>query len=127
MHDRHPYKYAIIRLVPKVEREEFFNIGVILHCKRKKFLDLKYHIDPDKLKTFGPDLEAEPLGKHLNSWKMICEGTPSSGPIGALDQAERFGWLTACRSTIIQSSETHSGLCTDPQKELDALFEKYVL
>jgi len=127
MHDRHTFKYAIIRMVPKVEREEFFNIGVILYCRRKKYLDLRYHIDREKLKTFSPEFEAEPLDEHLDAWKRICEGNPSSGPIGTLDQAERFGWLTACRSTIIQSSQTHSGLCIDPQKELDGLFERYVL
>lgn len=110
-----------------MEREEFFNVGVILYCRRKKFLDLNYNINPEKLRTFGTELEPEPLEEHLKVWKMICEGSPLSGPIGALDQAERFGWLTACRSTIIQSSKTHSGLCTDPQKELEGLFEKYVL
>lgn len=127
MHDRHTFKYAVIRVVPKVEREEFFNVGVILYCRRKKFLDLKYHIDPNKLKAFSADLEPEWLDDHLGSWKAICAGVPTSGPIGALDPSERFGWLTACRSTILQSSETHSGLCTDPLKELDGLFEKYVL
>ncbi len=126
MQDRHTYKYAIIRIVPKVEREEFFNVGVILFCKRKKFLDMKYQIDQDLLKAFAPQLEREMLNGYLKTWKLICDGN-AAGPIGELDMSERFGWLTACRSTIIQSSITHSGLCVDPKKELDAIFEKYVL
>lgn len=126
MQDRYTYKYAIVRIVPKVEREEFFNVGAILFCKRKKFLDIKYHIDQDVLRAFAPELDLETLNAYLKGWKLICDGK-SAGPIGALDMSERFGWLTACRSTVIQSSITHSGLCVDPKKELDALFEKYVL
>lgn len=127
MQDRHTFKYAIIRMVPKVERGEFFNIGVILYCQRKKFLDMKFHIHPDKLGSFAPEVGAETLMDHLNAWKSIGAGEPGSGPIGALDPSERFGWLTAKRSTILQSSQTHTGLCEDPQKELDCLFEKFVL
>ena len=127
MQDRHTFKYAIIRIVPKVEREEFFNVGVILFCKREKFLDVKFQINQDKLKTFSLELELEILNEYLNSWKLICDGEPSGGSIGKLELSERFGWLTACRSTIIQSSITHSGLCFDPEKELDDIFKKYVL
>jgi len=126
MQDRYPFKYAVIRIVPKVEREEFFNVGAILICKRKKFLDVKYQIDKDKLKAFSLEIELETLNDYLNAWKLICDGN-SGGSIGALDLSERFGWLTACRSTIIQSSITHSGLCFDPEKELDDIFKKYVL
>ncbi|MFV0565886.1 MAG: DUF3037 domain-containing protein [Flavobacteriaceae bacterium] len=127
MQDKVTYEYAIIRLVPKVEREEFFNVGVILFSKRKKFLDVKYHIDINKLKVFSEELETEVLLNYLNSWKLICEGSPSGGSIAALELSDRFRWLSACRSTIIQSSPTHSGLCHDPQRELDDIFNKYVL
>lgn len=127
MQDRHTFKYAIIKIVPKVEREEFFNVGVILFCKRKKFLDIKYEINPDKFKAFSLEIELETLNDYLNAWKLICEGNAAGGSIGALELSERFGWLSACRSTIIQSSITHSGLCLDPEKELDDIFKKYVL
>jgi hypothetical protein len=127
MPDRYTFEYAIIRIVPKVEREEFFNVGVILFCKRKKFLDIKYRIDPDKFKAFSPEIELEILNDYLNAWKLICDGDSSAGPIGELELADRFRWLAACRSTIIQSSKTHPGLCFEPKKELDDIFKKYVL
>ena len=127
MQDRYTFKYAIIRVVPKVEREEFFNVGVILFCKRTQFLDIKYSIDQEKLNAFSTELEAELLDNYLKGWKLICDGNPSGGPIGNLDSSDRFGWLTACRSTIIQSSITRSGLTFDPKQELEDIFEKYVL
>src|SRR5690606_10046986 len=126
MQDRHTFKYATIRMVPKVERGEFFNIGVILYCRRKKFLDMKFHVDPGKLASLAPGVEIGPLIDHLKGWKSIAAGDPASGPIGSSEVSERFGWLTAKRSTILQSSQTHTGLCDDPQKELDCLFEKLV-
>ncbi len=127
MQDKVTYEYAIIRLVPKVEREEFFNIGVILFSKQKKFLDVKFHINTQKLKAFSNDLDTAVLNCYLKSWKLICEGAPAGGSIAALDMPDRFRWLSASRSTIIQSSNTHSGLCQDPQKELNDIFTKYVL
>ncbi|WP_100616204.1 DUF3037 domain-containing protein [Confluentibacter citreus] len=127
MPDKFTFKYAIIRLVPKVEREEFFNVGVILFCKRKKFLDLKYHISEEKLKAFSSEMELDVINDYLNAWKLICKGDASGGKIGALELSERFGWLTACRSTIIQSSKTYSGLDSDPQKALEDIFNRHVL
>ena len=127
MQSKVTFEYAIIRLVPKVEREEFFNVGVILFSKRKKFLGVKFHIDTQKLKAFSNDLEIETLNNHLKAWQMISEGNPSGGSIGALELSDRFRWLASCRSTVIQSSPTHPGLCEDPQKELNDIFNKYVL
>ena len=127
MQDKVTFEYAIIRIVPKVEREEFFNIGVILFSKRKKFLGIKYHINPDKLKAFDIELEIEILNEYLNAWNQICKGEPSGGKIGKLELSDRFRWLTACRSTIIQSSNTHAGLSHDPEKELEFIFEKFVI
>lgn len=127
MQDRVTFEYAIIRIVPKVEREEFFNIGVILFSKRKKFLDIKYLINPAKLNAFNTELELDMLNEYLNAWKLICEGKPSGGKIGKLELSDRFRWLTACRSTIIQSSKTHAGLSHDPEKELEFIFEKFVI
>ena len=126
MQDRHTYKYAVIRFLPRVEREEFFNVGVILFCKRLKFLKVKYEINPAKLKAFSSEMDAETILEYLNSWKSICEGNPNAGPIATIEMSEKFGWLAACRSTVIQSSGTHAGLCVDPEKELELLFEMYV-
>jgi hypothetical protein len=127
MQDKVTFEYAIIRLVPKVEREEFFNIGVILFSKRKKYLDIKFHINPDKLKTFSSELDIETLNNYLNAWKLICDGKKSAGKIGELEISDRFRWLAACRSTIIQSSKTHTGLCEFPEEELESIFEEFVL
>ena len=127
MQNKVTFEYAIIRVVPKVEREEFFNVGVILFSKRKKFLGVKYHINPKKLEAFSEELEMETLNNHLKAWEMICAGHPSGGVIGKLELPDRFRWLAACRSTIIQSSETHSGLCENPQLALEDIFQTYVL
>jgi hypothetical protein len=127
MQDRFTFEYTIIRFVPKVEREEFFNVGVILFSKRKKFLDIKYQIDENKLKAFSPEIEMDTLKEYLNAWKMVCSGEAVGGPIGKLELSDRFRWLTACRSTMIQSSKTHPGLCLEPEVELNNIFEKYVL
>ena len=127
MQDKYTFEYAIVRIVPKVEREEFFNVGVILFSKRKKFLDIKYHVNPDKLNALSSDSDLNMVNDYLNAWKLICEGEPSGGKIGQLELSDRFRWLTACRSTIIQSSKTHPGLCHDPKKTLEDIFKKYVL
>ena len=127
MQDRYTFEYAIIRVVPKVEREEFFNVGVILFSKRKKFLGIKYHVDPDKLNAFSTEIDLEMFNDYLNAWKLICDGEPSGGKIGKLELSDRFRWLTACRSTIIQSSKTHPGLSDDPKKTLEDIFKEYVL
>ena len=127
MQDRFTFEYAIIRVVPKVEREEFFNVGAILFSKQKKFLGIKYFVNPDKLKVFSPEIELEVLNNYLAAWQLICDGEPSGGKIGTLELSDRFRWLAACRSTIIQSSKTHSGLSKDPIEALEDIFRKYIL
>ncbi|WP_338789904.1 DUF3037 domain-containing protein [Bernardetia sp. Wsw4-3y2] len=126
MQDKFIFKYAILRIVPKVEREEFFNVGVIVFCKRKKFLDIKYNINENKLKAFSCEIEVELLNDYLKAWKLVCQGNSSSGKIGQLELSERFGWLTASRSTIIQSSKTYSGLSSNPNEVLEDIFKEYV-
>ena len=126
MSNKHVYEYSVIRFVPKVEREEFLNVGVIVYCKRRKFLEVRYHLDVDRILGFAPEAELEKLASYLNTWDLICQGKPAGGPIAQLDLASRFRWLTAVRSTIIQSSPIHPGLCTDPEAVLDKLFKKYV-
>lgn len=127
MQDKYTFEYATIRIVPKVEREEFFNVGVILFCKRKKFIGIKYYIHPEKLKAFSPDVELDFFEDYLKAWELVCDGKAAGGKIGAMELSDRFRWLTACRSTIIQSSKTHPGLCEDPQQTLEEIFEKQVL
>ncbi|WP_040282106.1 DUF3037 domain-containing protein [Psychroserpens damuponensis] len=127
MQDKITFEYAIIRIVPKVEREEFFNVGVILFSKRKKYLGIKYNIDPIKLKAFCSELDIDALNKYLHAWELICEGHPNGGAIGQFELSDRFRWLAASRSTIIQSSKTHPGLCDNPEQSLETIFETYVL
>lgn len=127
MQDRVTYEFAVIRLVPKVEREEFINIGVILFSKAKRFLEMKFAVDEQKIKAFCKDIDIDAIQQYLKAWDKVCEGKSGSGPIGEMDIASRFRWLAASRSTIIQSSKTHPGLCHQPDKILDELFELYVL
>lgn len=121
------YEYAIIRLVPKVEREEFLNIGVILYSKRKKYLGIKYQIDKERINAFSKEVDTDLIKKYLEAWEVICSGTSDSGAIGQLEVATRFRWLAASRSTIIQTSKIHPGLCDDPEKVLKDIFQRYVL
>jgi hypothetical protein len=127
MQDRVTYEFAIIRVVPKVEREEFVNVGVILFSKPKKYLGIKFQIDESRLKSFSNGLDLDLVSNYLNGWKLVCQGGKQAGKIGEMELPSRFRWLVASRSTIIQSSETHSGLCHEPEKVLEHLFEKYVL
>ncbi|SOE22968.1 Protein of unknown function [Spirosomataceae bacterium TFI 002] len=127
MQDKVIYEYAILRLVPKVEREEFFNIGVIVYARQKRFLELKFSIDAIKLKAMSCDIDIQTLNSYLHTWELICKGGSKGGAIGEMDIASRFRWLVATRSTVIQSSKTHPGLCVDPKAELEELFEKYVM
>ena len=127
MLDNVTFEYAIIRLVPKVEREEFFNIGVILFSKQKKFLGIKYCIDPKKLAAFSSEIDIAEVESYLKAWKSVCQGNPTGGIIEKMEVSDRFRWLAASKSTILQCSKTHSGLCTNPKETLEGLFELFVL
>ena len=127
MQENQLFEYAIIRVVPRVEREEFLNVGVILYCKDLKFLDMRYTIDESRLQHFCKDLDLAELKEHLVAYENICKGNVTGGPIAKLDLPSRFRWLTATRSTIVQSSKVHPGLCKEPGKTLDHLFERLVL
>ncbi len=127
MQDKEIYEFAIIRLVPKVEREEFLNIGAIVLCKRQQYLEMKFTVDKKRLEAFAEDIDFELINEYLNAWKSVCKGGVVGGKIGALETHVRFRWLTANRSTIIQSSNVHPGICFDPERTLDSIFNKYVL
>ena len=127
MQGKQVYEYALIRYVPRVERGECINVGVILFSKKKKYLGVRYHLDAKRIKGFYPAADLEELADYLQAWELICEGKPEGGRIAALDLAGRFRWLTAVRSTIIQSSNVHPGLCEYPERVLNKLFEEYVI
>ncbi|ASU35867.1 DUF3037 domain-containing protein [Mucilaginibacter xinganensis] len=127
MQQKQLFEYAVIRVVPRVEREEFLNIGVILFCAKQKFLQTKYLLDEARLKACHPGLDLEELKKHLCSFERICHGGKDAGPIGQLDQASRFRWLTATRSTVLQTSKVHPGISEDALATLNRLFEQLVM
>lgn len=126
MHDLCSYEYAIVRVVPRVEREEFVNAGVILSCAAKDFLGARIEVDAARLLALDPSVDLPALRAHLASIPAICAGGPSAGPIGQLSRRERFHWLVAPRSTIIQTSPVHLGRCEDPAQRLDYLVETMV-
>ena len=127
MQNKHSYEYAVIRVVPKVEREEFINVGVIMFCKRKKYIGIKYTVDEKKLQCFSKNINAKLINEYLKAWENVCKGGGVGGRIGEEEKSFRFRWLAANRSSIIQSSSVHPGLCVEPEKELEELFELYVL
>ena len=118
---RSAFQYAIIRILPSIERGECLNVGVILLCRPRRFLGARIALDTTRLAGFAPDLDPETVRPHLDAIERIAAGDPSAGPIARLGQAERFHWLVAPASTIIQASDAHSGLCDDPVAELDHL------
>jgi Protein of unknown function (DUF3037). len=120
------YHYAVIRLVPRVEREEFFNIGLILFSKKEKYIRLEYYLCPDKFRLMHSDAAYEDVIGNLNTLRQIAHGNSEYGPIAQLDIPERFRWLTAVRSSIIQTSPTHPGKTGDLDKTFERLFEELV-
>lgn len=127
MSERTVYEYAVVRVVPRVEREEFVNVGVALYCKKQRFAAVRVFVDEHKLKSIDPNVDLELIQQHLESFQRICAGEKGAGKIAELDQTERFRWLTAKRSTLIQCSVTHPGLCVSAEETLQELFEKLVL
>ena len=120
------YDYAVLRVVPQVEREEFVNVGVILFCRTRRFLDARIVLDAERLMALAPEVDLAMIQAQLDLIPRICRGGPDAGPIGQLDQTGRFHWLVAPRSTIIQVSPVHCGLCADPQTALEDLVNKLV-
>ena len=127
MQEQHLFEYAVIRIVPRVEREEFLNVGVIVFCKRPVYLGVRYHLDEEKIRQVFGETDIDCLRASLDSLYKIAAADPVGGPIARLDTAGRFRWLTATRSTMLQTSKVHPGLSTDPNKMLDNLFRKLVL
>ncbi len=123
---RSSFDYAVIRVVPRVEREEFVNAGVILFCLERDFLAARVELDRARVRALAPEADLDTLEAHLQAIPRIAAGGEGSGPIGRLSARERFHWLVAPRSTMIQVSPVHAGLCEEPARALDHLFERMV-
>ncbi|HYK75669.1 MAG TPA: DUF3037 domain-containing protein [Daejeonella sp.] len=127
MQEKHIFEYAVIRVMPRVEREEFINTGIILYCKSLKYLNCSYVLRQDKLRLICAELDCQELEKHLIAFKSITLGQEKDSPIAFLPQTERFRWLTATRSTVLQCSKVHTGLTLDPDETFNKLLETLVL
>lgn len=121
------YEYAVVRLVPRVEREEFVNIGVLLYCRKQRYAELLYFVDEDRCCLLSNEIDFSLIYAHLQSMHHICKGNKEGGALAQLDQTERFRWLTAKRSTLIQCSAVHPGLCVDAEETHRQLLGKLVL
>lgn len=127
MRAMHPYDYAVLRVTPSVEREEFVNAGVVLHCPERAFLECRVHLDEQRWRALWPALDLDVIRQHLEAFPRISAGDPDAGPIARLSRRERFQWLVAPRSTMIQVSPVHSGVCAAPESALDDIFRRLVL
>lgn len=126
MQEKHLFEYAVVRVVPRVEREEFINAGIILYCRDQRFLGVRFSVDEHRLTALCPLLDIEELKEHLYAFEQIALGNKDAGPIARLDLAGRFRWLTATRSTVVQASKVHPGLCRDAGEMLERLHEQLV-
>lgn len=126
MHEKHLYEYAVIRVVPRVECEEFINVGLLLFCKRQKYLRAEIKLDENKFNLFQTELDIEQLKINLGSFELICKGDKNAGPIAQFEVSERFRWLSAVRSSCIQTSRPHAGFSDDLDKTFEKLFAEYV-
>ena len=127
MPEKHLYEYAVIRVLPRVEREEFLNVGIILFSKREKFLKVLYQLDENRLRCLCEDFDMEEIRKNLDSFEKIAAGAKDGGPIAQMDIPSRFRWLTAIRSSVIQTSRPHPGMCPELDKTINRLFAELVL
>jgi len=127
MQGKHLFEYAVIRVLPKVEREEFINVGIILFSKRAKYIRMMYKLDTNRLNVFSTELDMDLLDEALKSFEMICNGSKKAGIIAQFDIPERFRWLTAVRSSCIQTSRPHPGFSDNLDLEIEKLFEEFVL
>lgn len=127
MPGNHLFEYAVIRIVPKVEREEFLNVGAIVYCQKPAFLQMMFTLNESRICSFSGSVDISELKEYLQAMENICRGAKESGRIGELDTASRFRWLTSARSTVVQTSRVHPGLCDDARVALAKLYEQLVL
>ena len=122
----HLFEYAVLRVVPRVEREEFLNVGVVVYCRSLGFLQTRYALPEAKLHVVAPDLDLTEVLDRLQAFERICQGRVAGGTIGQFPIAERFRWLTATRSTVVQTSPVHPGLCASAAETLERLYAQLV-
>lgn len=127
MPEKHLFEYAVVRIIPRVEREEFLNVGVILFCSKQRFLKTIFHLDENRLMALCPLFDISAISENLHAFEKISNGEAKASPIGKLDQASRFRWLTATRSTVLQTSKVHPGFTLDALQTLERLFAQLVL
>ncbi len=127
MQEKQLFEYAVIRIVPRVEREEFLNVGAVLYCRDQNFLQARYHLNEKRIRLFCDQLDIEEVEEYLKTFGRICSGETNAGPIAKLPIAERFRWLTATRSTVVQTSKVHPGFTENAGETLDKLFRQLVL
>ena len=123
---RVPFDYLVVRVVPRVDRDEFVNAGVVLHAPSRAFLGAAIALPAARLAALAPDVDLAAVARHLDGIRAVCAGDPGAGPIARLTPSERFHWLSAPRSTVIQPSPTHTGLCEEPAAALVELFQRTV-
>ena len=121
------FDYVVLRVVPRVERQEFINAAVVVFCLEKQYLDARVYLDPVRLLALWPDADVDLIRQHLDAIPRICAGDPTAGPIARLSQRERFHWLSSPRSTIIQPSPVHTGVCDETGDLLDRLAKQFLL
>ena len=126
MPERRDFQYTILRVVPRIERGECINVGVVVFCRQRSFLGIRIGIDEERLRALAPDLDPAAVEPPLEAIAAVVAGEPSAGPLAQLSPSERFGWVAAKSSTVIQPSEVHTGLTNDPQATLDHLFRSLV-
>ncbi len=122
-----PFEYAVLKVVPRVERGECINAGVVLYCQAERFLGARVHLDPARLMALDPGADLEAVRAHLEAFRSVCAGGPEAGAVGRLPLGKRFGWLVAPRSTVVQPSPVHTGLTDDAEAELERLLSRMVL
>lgn len=127
MPDLASFDYAILRVVPRVERQEFINAAVVVFCLEKRYLAARVHLDPVRVKALWPEADVDLIRQHLDAVPRVCAGDESAGPIARLSQRERFHWLISPRSTIIQPSPVHTGICDSTDTLLDRLEQQFLV
>jgi hypothetical protein len=126
MPGKHLFEYCVVRVVPRVEREEFVNVGIVLYCKQQRYLQTRFQLPNEKLLALCPSLDINEVQDYLAAFEKISRGSKDGGPIARLDLPSRFRWLTATRSTVVQSSKIHPGFCDDLDTALEKLFVQLV-
>ena len=126
MPGRDAFQYTILRVVPRIDRGECMNVGVVVFCPQRRYLAARIELDEERLRAFAPDLDPDVVRPHLDAIGLVVRGDPDGGALARLSASERFGWVAANSSTTIQPSEVHTGLCRDPTKTLEKLFSELV-